>query len=165
MIELLILKLLDRIIDLYWSLKYKIFSKKYIIDASFRFNGRMILLYGDGVISIGANSYIGELSTIQAVGAHCVEIHDGCAISHNVRIYTQSYDADFDFAHKERATKSGNVRIECNCWIGANTFISPGVVIGSNSVVGANSVVVKSIPPNEIWGGVPAKFIRKKALK
>lgn len=33
--------------------------------------------------------------------------------------------------------------------------------IGDGSVIGANAVVTKEVPPGEIWGGVPAVFIRK----
>ena len=33
--------------------------------------------------------------------------------------------------------------------------------MGKNAVVAAGSVVSKSIPDNEIWGGNPAKLIRK----
>ena len=46
--------------------------------------------------------------------------------------------------------------------IGANVFINPGTTVGENSVVGSNSVVTKNIPPFTIYGGVPAKLIRKK---
>lgn len=70
--------------------------------------------------------------------------------------------ADSDLRIKPVPSKSGDVLIGDACWIGANVLINPGVEIGRNSVVGANSVVTKDIPPNEIWGGVPAKFIRKK---
>ncbi|MCG9579488.1 acyltransferase [Vibrio tubiashii] len=58
--------------------------------------------------------------------------------------------------------KTADVSIGSYCWIGANVFINPGIEVGNNSVVGANSVVTKNIPENEIWAGVPAKFIRKK---
>ena len=49
-----------------------------------------------------------------------------------------------------------------NCFIGANTVICNPVTIGANSVVGAGSVVTKDIPDNEIWGGNPAHFIKKR---
>lgn len=37
-----------------------------------------------------------------------------------------------------------------------------GVVIGDNSIIGAGSIVTKNIPDNEVWAGVPAKFIKKR---
>ena len=53
------------------------------------------------------------------------------------------------------------VIIEEHAFIGAHSVILKGVTIGRYSIVGAASVVTKSIPPNEIWAGNPAKFIRK----
>lgn len=35
------------------------------------------------------------------------------------------------------------------------------VTIGENSIVAAGAVVTKDIPDNEVWAGVPARFIRK----
>ena len=51
--------------------------------------------------------------------------------------------------------------IEDNVFIGAHSTILKGVTIGQNSIIGACSVVTKNIPPNEIWAGNPAKFIKK----
>jgi serine acetyltransferase len=36
----------------------------------------------------------------------------------------------------------------------------PGSTIGDNCVIGAGSVVTRSIPPNSVAAGVPAKVIR-----
>ena len=58
------------------------------------------------------------------------------------------------------ARKTG-IHLEPNVWIGCNSVVLPGCRVGRNSVVAAGSVVTKSIPPDEIWGGVPARFIRK----
>lgn len=58
--------------------------------------------------------------------------------------------------------KRGEVVFKDNCFIGANTVICNPVTIGANSVVGAGSVVTKDIPDNEIWGGNPAHFIKKR---
>jgi maltose O-acetyltransferase len=85
-------------------------------------------------------------------------------ISHNVRIYTQSNLADWDFSNSPIPEKVGNVIVENYVWIGANIFINSGVTIGTNSIVGANSLVTKDIPPFLVYGGVPAKFNRQKKL-
>jgi acetyltransferase-like isoleucine patch superfamily enzyme len=53
--------------------------------------------------------------------------------------------------------------IEANVWIGCNSVVLPWVRIGRNSVVAAGSVVTKDVPPDEIWGGVPTRFIRSVA--
>ena len=55
-----------------------------------------------------------------------------------------------------------DITIGEDCWIGSNVTILKGVKICNNSVVGANSLVSKSIPPDEIWAGNPAKFIKKR---
>ncbi|MBB1194695.1 acyltransferase [Flavobacterium sp. SOK18b] len=144
---------------------YSVFKKKYKINNTFRFNGNGILFYGDGEIHIGENSYIGELSTIQAVKGNKVKIGKNCQISHNVRVYTSTDIADQDFSLKNRLVKNADVIIGDFVWIGANVFINPGVEIEDNSIIGANSVVTKSVKANTIVGGVPARIIRQKSYK
>ncbi len=143
--------------------RYEIFRQVYEIDPSFRFGGNNILLYGLGRIVLGANSYMGNLSTIASDEGCLVQIGRGCPISHNVRIYTQSYAADQDFSLTRNTTRS-DVIIQDNVWIGANVFINPGVTIGQNSIVGANSIVTHDVEPGSIVGGVPAHLIRMKRL-
>jgi acetyltransferase-like isoleucine patch superfamily enzyme len=55
------------------------------------------------------------------------------------------------------------ITIGNNVTIGAKSIIMPGVNIGDDSIVAAGSVVLKGtlIEKNEIWGGNPAKFIKK----
>ena len=78
------------------------------------------------------------------------------------------YDTDFHSLHFEKRMKrdtdipiSKPVIIEDHCFIGAHSIILKGVTIGEKSIIGAGSVVTKSIPSGEIWGGNPAKFIKK----
>ena len=47
-------------------------------------------------------------------------------------------------------------------WIGQNVTIMPGVIIGDGAIIAANSTVVKSVEPYSIYGGNPAKFIKKR---
>jgi len=155
-------KVLDFVRNASWQITYSTYRDQYDLHEHFYFNGAHIQFYGKGEIRAGAGSYIGGLSTVQAASECTVTIGSGCRISHNVRMYTQSDDADADLACANPPVKRGDIVIGDYCWIGANVFIGPAITIGRNSVVGANSVVTKDIPPDEIWGGVPAKLIRRK---
>jgi len=53
------------------------------------------------------------------------------------------------------------VFIEDNVWIGEFVSILPGVTIGEGTIIGANSVVSRSLPPNVIAFGSPAKPIKE----
>jgi acetyltransferase-like isoleucine patch superfamily enzyme len=53
------------------------------------------------------------------------------------------------------------IQIRTGASIGAGSVVLGGVEIGQNAMVGAGSLVTESIPPNELWFGSPAKFIRK----
>ena len=46
-------------------------------------------------------------------------------------------------------------------FIGAHCIIGKGVTIGDKSIIAAGSVVTRDVPAGEIWGGNPAKFIKK----
>jgi len=61
---------------------------------------------------------------------------------------------------KDKLTKSAQISIEDDVWIGANVTILPGVKIGKCSVIGAGSVVNQDVEPYSIYAGAPAKKIR-----
>jgi acetyltransferase-like isoleucine patch superfamily enzyme len=46
-------------------------------------------------------------------------------------------------------------------WIGINAILLKGANIGSGSIIAAGSLVTKSIPPNALAAGIPAKVIRE----
>lgn len=87
----------------------------------------------------------------------CVRIGAGCKI----------FDTDFHSIYHDlrnngnQGVQSKPVVIEDNVWIGACCIVLKGVTIGKRAAIGAGSVVTKSVPPDEIWGGNPAKFIKK----
>jgi acetyltransferase-like isoleucine patch superfamily enzyme len=53
----------------------------------------------------------------------------------------------------------GKIDIKDNCFIGYRATILRNVTIGPNSIVAAGAVVTKSVPPNSVAAGVPARVI------
>lgn len=70
-------------------------------------------------------------------------------------------DSDPTSIPHDRKLFSKPVVIEDNVWLGEFVSVLPGVTIGKGTIVGANSVVSKSLPPNVIAVGSPAKPIKK----
>lgn len=103
------------------------------------FNG--VLIYAANSVTIGNNVKVGGGTRIFDTDFHPLDFHER-------RIYG-------------RTGKSAPIKIEDDVFIGAGCIILKGVTIGARSIVAAGSVVSRSIPSDEIWGGNPAKLIRK----
>lgn len=93
-----------------------------------------------------------------------VSIGKNVVISSEVRILVHDYSVNkaLEFANVNTLSevrKLSPVTIEDNCFIGMRVLILPGVTIGENSIVGAGSVVAKSIPPNSVAIGNPARLV------
>ena len=64
---------------------------------------------------------------------------------------------------KKDFRKRSHLKIGNDVWIGDNVTITPSCKsIGDGAVIAAGAVVTKDVPSFEIWGGVPAKFIKKR---
>jgi len=145
---------------------------KMIIGENFRFNsgenhniiGRQqkCIFWVDGILSIGNN--VGMSSTA-IICKDNINIGNNVVIGGNVVFYdTDFHSLDPNLRNSpldQSNAKKSPIIIEDNVFIGAHSTILKGVTIGENSIVGACSVVTKNIPANEIWGGNPARFIKK----
>ncbi len=117
----------------------------------------------------GGQIIIGENVGLSSTAIHCnksIKIGNGVRIGGNTVIYdTDFHSLGFETRIQEKEDIANvlikEVVIGENVFIGAHCTILKGVTIGNNSIIGAGAVVSKSIPPNEIWAGNPAKFIRK----
>lgn len=115
----------------------------------------------------GASIHIGNnvgMSNCTLFSACKIEVGNDVLIGGN----TQIYDTDFhSIKYEERMetpdthVRTAPVKIEDGVFIGAHCIILKGVQIGAKSVVAAGSIVTKNIPSGELWGGVPAKFIKR----
>lgn len=117
------------------------------------YNVRKNLLRCGGV-KIG-NSFVGRDVSFDTLRPDLITIGDGCVITSGVMIVSHFMCPEDDTMYW------GKVVIGNNVFIGMNALIVQSVSIGDNAVIGAGSVVTKDIPSGEVWGGVPAKFIKK----
>lgn len=117
-------------------------------------------------------SYIGNFCTIIEVdiGKFC-SIADNCIIggaSHPLNwvstspVFHEGKNIMNKNFSKHKYETSRRTIIENDVWVGNNCLIKSGVKLSTGAIVGMGSVVTKDIGPYEIWGGNPAKLIKKR---
>ena len=115
-------------------------------------------------VSIGSSSWVSHDCHIAS--RKSVSIGEQVLIGEfvSIRDSTHCY-ADTEVPIKIQKDIIGFISIEDDVWIGRGCLIQgkpEGIVIGRGAIIAANSVVSRSIPAMEIWGGVPAHFIKKR---
>ena len=107
-------------------------------------------------IHLGKNVFINAGCRFQDQGG--IYIGDGTFIGHNVILATLNHDLN---PNTRADMYPKPIHIGKKVWIGSGAIVLPGVSIGDNSVIAAGSVVTKNVPGNVVYGGNPAKFIKK----
>ena len=132
--------------------------------------GLRIDAFGEGLhqVKFGGNVQVGDYVHIGAV--------ESVEIGNNVLMASKVYISDHDHGtysgdgfpvslptelQSEKLLLVAPVRIGNNVWLGEGVCVLKGVHIGDNSIIGAASVVNKSIPPNSIAVGIPAKVVKQ----
>lgn len=140
---------------------------------------RFINLYG---CVIGDDTKIGAFVEIQknaAVGKRCkisshtficegVSIEDNVFIGHGVTFVNDSFPraTTGDGAlQTELDWKVEPTVIRRGASIGSGATLLANITIGENAMVGAGSVVTKSVPPNAVVAGNPARVLRYVVAK
>lgn len=109
------------------------------------------------LLQIGDDVFIGTGTEFNV--AEFVRIGSRALIASGCRIIDHDHGTKRGMAIRDQPSDCAPIHIGSDCWIGANAVILRGVTLGDGAVVAAGAVVTKSIPPNEIWAGVPAKRI------
>lgn len=79
-----------------------------------------------------------------------------------VTTHAISFRPDFGLVKKDKR-KRHRLVIENDVWIGDNVTILPACHhIGNGSIIAAGAVLAKDVGSYEIWGGVPARFIKNR---
>lgn len=106
-------------------------------------------------LEVGDNCWIGEGVWIHNQGQ--VIIEDNVVLSQESFVTTGSHDI-----HESMDLVIEPVIVRRGAWVTTRCLVLQGVEIGENAVVSPGSVVYKSLAPDAIYGGNPAKFIRKR---
>lgn len=123
-------------------------------------NQTILLIKGDNaLIQIGDRT---GMSNVIICAREQVIIGNDVALGAGCRIF------DTDFHSVDFAERKADINIPCKpveikdkAFIGSNALIMKGVTIGEGAVIGANAVVTKNVGDYEIWGGNPAKCLKK----
>jgi acetyltransferase-like isoleucine patch superfamily enzyme len=119
-------------------------------------------------VKIGDNSIIGHLVMIESdtVIGERVTIQSQCHITKNAIIGDQCFFGPMAMMINTLNISHGRgfdptlagPKVGFGCRVGSGSIIMPGVEIGENATIGAGAVVTDSIPANQIWFGIPARF-------
>lgn len=140
------MKLLSRLISVVSRMKES-------IDRT-RIEQRWTRLRSQGM-KIGTDVWLPASTWIDNDYCFLISIGDHCGFGEGCHIL--AHDAQMD--EFLDAGRIGQVVIHPSCHIGARTVVLPGVEIGPRTIIGANSVVNKSLPPDTVCAGNPARVI------
>ncbi|MCM2535841.1 hypothetical protein NDK43_30610 [Neobacillus pocheonensis] len=90
-----------------------------------------------------------------------IVIGRNCVVSQESYLCTGSHDFKDPFFGL--ITKP--ILIKDGAWIASDVFVYPGVTIHEMGIAAARSTVTRDIPVNEVHGGSPAKFLKKRFEK
>ena len=106
-------------------------------------------------MQIGEDVWLPGSTWIDPDYCFLISIGDHCGFGEECMIL--AHDAQMD--EFLDAARVGRVIIHPSCHIGARSVILPGVEIGPRTIVGAHSVVSKSLPPDSVCTGAPARVL------
>lgn len=123
-------------------------------------DGVLILTYG-GNIKIGDNCSINPYTIIYGHGntiiGNDVLIAGQCMIIPNNHKFERK-----DIPIREQGNSRLPIEIEEDVWIGHGCTILEGIKIEKGAIIAAGSVVNKNVPKYSIYGGIPAKLLKKR---
>ena len=116
-------------------------------------------IYGRGRLAIGDDSWLSPGVIVYTHLDVSIVIGERCDIGPGVEFIVGSHVIGDSTRRAGRGTARA-INVGNVCWIGAGSKIMGGVTIGSGSVVAAGAVVLRDVPPNTLYAGVPAVLKR-----
>jgi acetyltransferase-like isoleucine patch superfamily enzyme len=113
-------------------------------------------------ITIGDGVFIGH--SCELVCSSKIRIGNDCFIDSNITMNDTGHEYAKHSKIKDQPITTKEIDIRDEVIIGTCSVILQGVTIGKGAIISPGSVVNKSVPPYEVWAGVPASFIKKREL-
>lgn len=115
---------------------------------------------GEGLL-MGNHSNIGPYSYVGCSGF--IQIGNDVIMGPRVSLLAENHLLwNLTKPIKTQGVERSFIRIEDNCWIGANATVLAGVTVHSGAVIAAGAVVTADVPANAVVGGVPARVIKTR---
>ena len=125
--------------------------------------GVRIYAHESNGITFGRACGVGADAIVSAADGGSISIGENTMIGPRVVIVAANHAfADLELPIRYQGHIGKCIVIKHDVWIGANCVVLGGVNIGEGSVIGAGAVVTRDVPPREVWGGVPARFIKAR---
>ncbi len=167
----------------YYKLKYCLLQRKVEIGPGLKVEPKLSIK-GPGKVRIGKNVMIdGTSHTVTLwtyhedseiiIGDHIflngtrfgcrkrIEIGDNCIIADCRILDTDFHSIIPDRRNDPSAIRTAPISIGKNVWIAMDSIVLPGACIGDNSTIAAGSVVTGAVSNDCLFGGNPAKLIKK----
>lgn len=91
-----------------------------------------------------------------------ITIGENCLFSDGISLRTSDHHSIIDLDTLEQLNFPADITIGDHVWICPDVMVLKGVDIGAGSILASRALVQTSIPPKELWGGVPARMIKQR---
>ena len=108
-------------------------------------------------VNIGKNVEIGYMVFIDNRRPELITIEDNTTLTSMCIVLAH----DLSTRYIDGKETIGETTIKSGAFIGMNSTIMPGVTINENCIIACGSVVTKDTESNSVYGGVPAKLIKR----
>ena len=137
----------------------------YLVNSTLEIEGDVSLYPGVVIYATNARILIKNGTIINGgtniIALKEIEIGEGCLMAHGVMIRDNDGHKLGDLDGKELSMGIEKTTVGNYCWLGQKSMILKGVTLHNNVIVAAGAVVTKSVEPNNIVAGIPAKVIKE----